>query len=360
MPALTVLTSAVGLGSYVAALLHRDALRDQGHDVEAEVVEGWFTAADRDRHLAHAAAYHRSFRLAQAGRRMARGVQGCFDDVRVAAELESWRSEGRRRFCVWSGYWLPLLERYVAMAPELAVEVELCRIDAIESDSFRVHDDLAGATASELWLWSWERRALGTQLRVPAGPPPAFAERDRRLVVHGGGWGLGTYADALPELAAAGFALDVLAPDAADWDGRGARDRRYVADPAWRAWDRDPDGRLTFPPLGELGADGRVTMRREAAFPPAHLLVRDALAVVSKPGGGTLLDSLAAATPVVLLEPWGVPESRNGALWEALGFGITLERWRATGFDVGVLETLHGRLLAACEDRIPDALELTA
>jgi UDP-N-acetylglucosamine:LPS N-acetylglucosamine transferase len=77
--------------------------------------------------------------------------------------------------------------------------------------------------------------------------------------------------------------------------------------------------------------------------------VREAIAVVSKPGGGTLLDSLAAATPVVLLAPWGGPEAKNGALWEELGFGIDFQRWRRTGFDQCVLEDLHHSLLAARE-----------
>jgi UDP-N-acetylglucosamine:LPS N-acetylglucosamine transferase len=80
--------------------------------------------------------------------------------------------------------------------------------------------------------------------------------------------------------------------------------------------------------------------------------VREAMAVVSKPGGGTLLDSLAAATPIVLLTPWGEPEAKNGALWEELGFGIDFQRWRETGFDHRVLEDLHHRLLEAREHDI--------
>ena len=71
--------------------------------------------------------------------------------------------------------------------------------------------------------------------------------------------------------------------------------------------------------------------------------------MVSKPGGGTLLDSLTAATPIVLLPPWGEPEAKNGELWEELGFGIDFQRWRETGFDYRVLEDLHHRLLEAGE-----------
>jgi hypothetical protein len=357
---LTVLTSAVGLGSYVAALLHQAVLRDAGHEVDTEVIEGWFTAAHRDRHLAHGSAFHRDFRLALAGRRMAGSVEGRLDRERIEALLAAWRKERRTRFLVWSGYWLPVLERYVADVPDARVELELCRIDAVESDSFRIHDRLTGVTSRELWLWNWERRALGTPLPVPAGPPVTFAERSRRLVAHGGGWGLGTYADALPELSAAGYALDVLGPDCADWDGRGPRDRRYVADPDWHPWVRDATGELTFPPLGQVLADGCVAVRRHPAFPPAHLRVREAMAVVSKPGGGTLLDSLAAATPVVLLEPWGGPEAKNGELWEELRFGIGFARWRETGFDPCVLEELHHHLLAARGDATVAPVEATA
>jgi UDP-N-acetylglucosamine:LPS N-acetylglucosamine transferase len=99
-----------------------------------------------------------------------------------------------------------------------------------------------------------------------------------------------------------------------------------------------------------------VRYRRNPHFPPAHAHVRGAKAVISKPGGGTLLDSLAAATPVVLLAPWGTPEASNGALWEALGFGIEFERWRETEFDDRVLEALHHNLLEAGETHDADLL----
>jgi hypothetical protein len=245
-----------------------------------------------------------------------------------------------------------VLERYAASAPDTRIELDFCFSDAIESDSFRVHHEPAGVVRREVWLWNWRRRALGRRLPVPAGAPLPFAQRARRLVAHGGGWGLGTYADVLKELSGAGYALDVLGPGSLDWDGRGPLDRRYVSDPEWHPWVRNAAGELTFPPLGEVCPDGEVRYRSQPGFPAAHVNVREAMAVVSKPGGGTLLDSLAAATPVVLLAPWGKPEAKNGALWEELGFGIEFARWRKTGFDHGVLEDLHHRLLVAREQEI--------
>jgi hypothetical protein len=348
---LTVLTSAVGLGSYVAALLHQAELRNAEYQVDVEVVEGWFTSQHIERHLMHQKAFHQDFRLALAGRRMAGSVEARLDDERVDGLLDAWRRDGRTRFLVWSGYWLPVLERYNASAPD-TLELDFCRIDAVESDSFRVHQEPADVVRRELWLWNWQRRGLGKRLAVPAGAPLPFAERTRRLVAHGGGWGLGTYSDVLTELSLAGYMLDVLGPGSADWDGRGPLDRRYVSNPEWHPWLRNAAGDLTFPPLGEVRPDGEVCYRSEPTFPAAHLNVREAMAVVSKPGGGTLLDSLAAATPVVLLTPWGKPEAKNGALWEELGFGIAYERWRRTGFDHGVLEGFHHRLLEAREQEL--------
>jgi hypothetical protein len=349
---LTVLTSAVGLGSYVAALLHHALLRNAGYQVDVEVIEGWFTDQHIGRHLMHQKAFHRDFRLALAGRRMAGSVEGRLDDERINRLLTTWRRDGRVRFLVWSGYWLPVLERYTAAVPDMRIELDFCRIDAVESDSFRVHHEPAGVVRRELWLWNWQRRALGGRLPVGAGAPLPFAERARRLVAHGGGWGLGTYAEVLTELSLAGYALDVLGPGSPDWDGRGPLDRRYVSDPGWHPWVRNAAGELTFPPLGEVRPNGEVRYRSQLGFPAAHVNVREAMAVVSKPGGGTLLDSLAAATPIVLLPPWGQPEAKNGALWEELGFGIGFERWRETGFDHSVLEDLHHRLLETREQDI--------
>ena len=352
MTPLTVLTSAVGLGSYVMALLHQALLRDAGCRVDVEVIEGWFTEEHVERHLMHQQAFHRDFRLALAGRRMAGSVEGRLDDQRINRLLGAWRRDGRARFLVWSGYWLPVLERYTASAPDACIELDFCFGDAIEGDSFRVHHEPAGVVRRDVWLFNWRRRALGRRLPVPAGPPLPFAQRSRRLVAHGGGWGLGTYAEVLTELSLAGYALDLLGPDSPDWEGRGPLDRHYVSDPEWHPWRRNADGDVTFPPLGEVRPGGEVRYRSDLSFPAAHVNVREAMAVVSKPGGGTLLDSLAAATPIVLLAPWGEPEAKNGALWEELGFGIDFQRWRKTGFDHGVLEDLHHRLLEAGEQEM--------
>jgi UDP-N-acetylglucosamine:LPS N-acetylglucosamine transferase len=93
--------------------------------------------------------------------------------------------------------------------------------------------------------------------------------------------------------------------------------------------------------------DRRITgVRQRADHHALHDVIRAAKAIVSKPGGCTLIDSLAAATPVVFLEPYGYAEASNASLWEHLGFGISYVAWKATGYDPAVLERLHANIVA--------------
>ncbi len=342
-PAVTILTSGVGLGTYIPALLIERQLRGRGCRAEVVVLEDYFTPGHRDAHLAHRKAHHESFALAQMAHRMARDVADCIDGTRAGQLLERWAGEGRRHFIVWSGFWLPILEDYRRLAGGAALEVDHCRIDAEVSASFRVHPGLASAGRA-VWLWHWEERRLEHRIPVTGIAPVPFAERDVRLAVHGGGWGIGTYRETARELGGTPFALDIVVHDPAEAQRPGPRDRHFMLDPGWHPWSRNAEGGHDFPPMGEITGRGEVLYRRRDDFHVFHEVIRRAKAIVSKPGGCTLIDSLDAGTPVVLLEPYGYAEKSNARIWEHLGFGISYEAWRATGFDERVLERLHANI----------------
>jgi hypothetical protein len=130
--------------------------------------------------------------------------------------------------------------------------------------------------------------------------------------------------------------------------------RYFMIDPHWHPWLDDG-----YPPFGL--ADGRndPVYVRGTECQGSFDLARSALAIVSKPGGGTLLDSLHSATPLVLLEPFGAHEACNAGLWERLGFGISLDRWREGDFAPAILEELHDTLLRAAPG-IPDYARMLA
>jgi hypothetical protein len=332
-----ILTSGIGLGAYLPALLLERQMHALGVAADVATRESFFTAEGQQRHLVHMRAYRDDFALALMAQRMVYSAEGNLDQPRIDELLAGWAAEGRRDFVVCSGFWLPMLERYQQKS-RASLRVDCLRLDAVVSPSFRAQPALPGGS-SEIWLWSWEERSTRFELPVDSAPPLPFGERELRLVVHGGGWGLGSYRMAYQSMADSAWACDVVVHDAAEADRSRARDRFFMVDPAWRTWQRGPHGH-TFPPVAELGAAHSAT--DEHAL---YALIRRSKAIVSKPGGGTLLDSLSSATPVVLLPPCGDAEAKNGALWEHLGFGIPFAKWRESGASEVVLAELHGNLL---------------
>ena len=93
-----MLTSGVGLGLYIPALLIDRRLRRRQIDVDVEVLEGYYTPDYQRAHLAQRDAHHANFALAQLAHRMARDVERCLDGDRVRPLLERWRQRGPPAF----------------------------------------------------------------------------------------------------------------------------------------------------------------------------------------------------------------------------------------------------------------------
>lgn len=340
-----ILTSAVGLGVYIPALLIQRNLRSMDHVAEVEVLESLFTPERLAALLAHRKAHHENFALAQIANRMVRDVEDCLDTDRVQALLERWVREQRSRFIVWSGFWLPLIERYRALVTGLQLEVDHCRIDADISASFRVFPQLR-TTGNEIWLWHGASGRVLHEIPVAAAPVPEFTRRPQRLVVHGGGWGIGTYRDTLTSLRLAGYGIDLVVHSTEESAGQAADTRCYMLDPAWEPWRRSASGEHIFPPMGEVSNDSPTVFAGRDDYHVFHDVIRRARAIVSKPGGCTLIDSLAAATPVIFLEAYSQAEQCNAQVWEKLGYGISLHHWAATGYSLRVLEEMHHNIIA--------------
>jgi hypothetical protein len=162
---------------------------------------------------------------------------------------------------------------------------------------------------------------------------------------------LGTYRERIRALQPHDWPVDVLNYELADMDETRRGERHFMLAPDWSPW-RATSRLDWFPPLGELASaasSGVMAYARNADYPPLFDLTRSALAVISKPGGGSLIDSLAAATPLLLLEPFGEYERKNGQLWKELGFAIDFDDWVLRGCRRDTLEALHRNLLAARE-----------
>ncbi|WP_030378752.1 MULTISPECIES: hypothetical protein [unclassified Streptomyces] len=354
---IAILTSGATLGVHVPGLLLADRLRERGVVAEVNVLERLLPPEKLVTMGDLKWAYHRSFRFALAGRRMERDTSSDLGEEAVRLLWQGWRERGVRHFVVFSGYWLSVLRGYREFLGT-PIGVDLCRGDAAPMQSFLLGGAPPPEGAREIALADGPGRAIPWTIPVSAKPPVPWADRAGRLLVHGGGWGLGTYRERADELVEHRFGLDMIAYEPSDVDHGKPGARYFMMDPRWHPWHDDG-----YPPFAEVepghtGATGTVDVSalpfaRKAEYPHAFDLARNAVAVMSKPGAGTLLDGLWAATPLVILESWSDSERRNGELWRELGLGITFEDWRATDFSLGVLAELHERILPVAR-RAPD------
>jgi hypothetical protein len=244
---------------------------------------------------------------------------------------------------VLSGFWLPLVEQCADLSGH-SPDVEVCHVDSVPSPSFRAAEPLP-PRLRQVWLSDWANTTVPHTIPVSARSPVPWPDRDRRLLVHGGGWGMGTYRQRADELRKNGFEVDIVAYEAGDISTDDEGVRFFMIDPDWHPWLDNG-----YPPFARVDGLHDPQYIQGTECHGSFELARTALAMVSKPGGGTMLDSIWSATPLVLLEPFGEHEARNAELWERLGFGISVDRWKDTGFAVEVLEELHENLLRAKPD----------
>ena len=116
-----------------------------------------------------------------------------------------------------------------------------------------------------------------------------------------------------------------------------------MVDPNWLPWHKNKNNEHEFPPFGEV--NNKTEFKNKEEYHELFDVIRQSKAIISKPGGGTLIDSLASGTPIILLEPYGYAEQSNAEIWEYLGYGISYDRWKEINYDYQILESLHENIL---------------
>jgi hypothetical protein len=364
---ITILTSGNSLGAYVPGIRLVEQLRRRGIPAEAEVLERLFPEETRHNMIRTKQLFHNSFEAAKMGTRMARDIGLTLDEAAVANLLQRWRDEGRSAFLAVTGFWIPVLQRYEKMMHPEPIRVEFLRLDAVDTPSYRPYEDVYPRYRHH-WLYRLGREGtseLHAKLTMSDTEFVPYPERERRIVVHGGGWGIGTYRSKIANLQRY-YSLAIVAYHSEEVQDALPCDQIYMTDPNWHPWleeslsydrtiqtnqtnqtNQTAQAALTnqidtaYPPMAEWKRNEPLTYERGTNGPLLYEVIRNSLAIVSKPGGGTLIDSLSSATPLIYLEPFGEHERANAELWEQLGFGISYERWLEADCSWEMLHELH-------------------
>jgi hypothetical protein len=343
---ITVLCSGVALGVYIPAILISRQLKRRGFATEVAVLETYLQKDKISKLAGNKKAFHHNFRIAKTAHKIVKDVTPNLDERLVEQLLDGWLEEERSVFIVFSGFWLPLLQRYERKASHLTLRVDLVHMDAVVSPSWKLfYADCQ--PRNDIWLFDWQHKKLPYGISVTDDAPIPYERRSDRVVIHGGGWGMGTYRDNIAELRSNGLHLDIVLYELEEAEDEREGDRYFMVDPDWSPWLANEQSEHEFPPVGQVIRKRYIPRSFREDCHPMYDIIAGSKAVVSKPGGGTLLDSLASATPLIMLEPLGEHEQKNAELWEHLGFGILFETWREQDFRLDILYSLHVNLANA-------------
>lgn len=331
----TILSSRLGYGQYIPSLLLRNRLLQAGIPTDLVFAEEYYTVKKKKIFHQTKAAFAGNPRLAKVASKVASRQEGLFAGTLTDGLVRQWQAQARRLFVCFSGYWFPLLQEY---AGSRSIAVDCVVLDAQPSV---VWQQLLAERRFQVTPWKLfdaDAHAINFTITPPTFRPVPFGARPQRVVYHGGGWGIFALQDLFAEPALAGLDNHCLVNDPRDATVPGVH---YYLN---ACSEEEP---LRFPSLQTVEPGGRTRPVFNENYHVALDLIANAQAVVSKPGGMTLVDSLVTATPVVFLNDIGAHEAGNQSLWTTLGLGIEWSRWQATGFSTELFFEMHRKLLDA-------------
>lgn len=344
-PSVTILNAGPGMGFYVPGVIMAKQLKEAGIPTFIHVFENFYKGDKKNIIPKMKSKFHKNFSFALMGQNMATDPSSALDEEMVTVLLDTWIKEKRQHFVLFSGFWLSILNRFLEISDNADIKIDLCHLDADYSVSWKMYN-CTKSSANTVWFHSWEKQKINYYMNVDGLSPLPFNERNNNLVIHGGGWGLGDYEAKGEELTTTDFNLSVIVYEKRDLEKANAKFDFYFLDPEWNIWDQEND-QHNFPPLFRIDRKNQNQMKRldNSQFSPLYEIVRKSKAIISKPGAGTLIDSLSSATPIIILEPYGNSENKNGLLWIKHGLGMSFDDWRKTSFSLEALEKMHQNLL---------------
>ena len=339
-----ILCSGVTLGVYNPALIVRNKLKEVGYAPSVFILEKLFLHDKKKKIPELRQLFHRDFRFALMGQRASKYIRDNFDIGLINDLYQRWLRTGVNHFIVFSGFWMNILEEYFVLTSQKNYRVDVYHMDAVESKSWEAIDHSV-ENIRHIWFFSAHDNTISKYLAISDHEVIPFKKRRNRYIIHGGGWGIGTYRQKIQKLASIDINLDIVNYESGDRTDINPRHRYYMMDPKWMPWEHNVDEEASFPPFGEICPDNRTAYRQNSQYPEVYNLIRKNRGIISKPGGATILDSLSSATPIVFLEPFGDYERRNAELMIDKGLGIWFDKWVNSSYSTELIEQCHKNLV---------------
>ncbi len=346
-----ILTSVIGYGIYFPSLLIRNGLRKAGMFNAIYTIEHYFTTEKLARFEASRVAFKKDYRIAKMAAKMPIENKTLLSDKKIEELFREWDAIGASRFLCFSGLWLPVLHKY---KESKHVNIDCCRIDAGISPTWSGEQASSLAINKTYGFFDLQQEKINYTLGIPGFKPAPFAERPKAILAHGGGWGLGNYIEHMASLDHTDYKKNIMIHTSGEYDQTMKNTCYYMNDPSWDPLNDRSDYHTTFPKLGRF-RDGEINYQACEEHHGALGIINNSKAIISKPGGMTLLDTLLTETPLVYLDPMGPNEQGNRRICDSLQIGLSFESWKAQNFSEEVLAKCVARIQAV-KKNLPDFL----
>lgn len=280
----TILCSYVTLGTYIPALILHREFKQKGFDSELIALEQLFPDNKLDEIPKLKKAIHNNFKLAKTALKMAsKNNSASFDENKVKALFSDWNEKKRNHFIVFTGFWSEIINRFIGNAASYQdIQVDLVHMDSESSPSWKSYETSYG-NIRLIKLFDAARKQLHGYIPPAENQFTNIRSKKDRILVHGGGWGIGTYKEKVFEMVSHKLRLNVVAYEPADMQCDNESIQYHLLDPQWKPYN----GQFyTFPPIRRMGAVEK-EYGSDDGYYPYYNLVLDSCVILSKPGGGT-------------------------------------------------------------------------
>lgn len=340
---IAILTSGMGLGTYIPALVIRKQLTQLGVIQQIYIYETLFSQKAMDNYDSYKKLFHKDFRATIAGHKMPiKSSKNLINYELYDNLINKWKNENITKFLVLSGHWIHILDEYKT---ECDISIQCLRLDCGNTPSWKAFDASNNNEYPTTWLFDVAHDNLKYKISIDKKEPISFYEREKSFYVHGGGWGMGDFMDKIndiPEdlkLYISLYEFEETKQASIDMNRE-----YYYLDNTWRPWHTDSNGMHTFPRTYKIKKN-ETDMELCESENISYTITGKVMGVISKPGGGTMIDALSSATPVIFLPPISEHERLNAEFFEENNLGISHEKWKLSHYSTDILYSIHLNLL---------------
>jgi hypothetical protein len=163
-----------------------------------------------------------------------------------------------------------------------------------------------------------------------------FEHRKNQITIHGGGWSIGNYESKL-NLLVTNFNINLISIQTNNLK----QINLYSDDFNYNFHEN-----LEFPSFGKFNKKlNRFNYKKNIKHHGVFDLILNSKAIISKPGGMTIIDSIIAETPIIYLKPFNQLEAKNSEFLESLNIGMSYANWQKLNFSTEVLMELQKNII---------------